>query len=199
VVGGDDAVSGDLVHLGDGHGTHFSLTVTRWTGLLFQRQARMQFPIRAACAIVLRELANCLYESGNYFAGPGERPAAANPGMAEAPAETFPAAGGRRLGRGRRVRRADRGKTRREPADGQRTHEDPAASRACASQEDQTMDVLQARRSGHQENEANDRGTSLTPEYFRTKGADSVGAGSTGKNEPRELSTVNPEKNKLRK
>src|SRR5260370_24792820 len=77
--------------------------------------------------------------------------------------------------------------------------EDPSASRARAGQTDQTMDVLQARRSGHQENEANDRGTSLTPEYFRTKGADSVGAGSTGKNEPRELSTVNPEKNKLRK
>src|SRR5229473_4094106 len=126
LMSGDDAVLSDLVDLDVGHGTHFSLTVACWTGLLFQRQARMQFPIRAARAIVLRELANCLYESGNYFAGPGERPAAANPGMAEAPAETFPAAGGWRLGRGRRVRRADRGKTRREPADGQRTHEDPA-------------------------------------------------------------------------
>jgi hypothetical protein len=199
LMGGDDAVSGDLVDLGDGHGTHFSLTVTRWTGLLFQRQARMQFPIHAASAIILRELANCLYEAGNYFAGAGERAPVANPGMAEAPAEAFPAAGGWRPCRGRRMRGADRGKTRREPADGQRAHEDPATSRPREGQAHQTVDVLQARRSEHKKSKADDRGTGIGGKYFRTKRAASVGAGSTGKNEPRDLSTVKPEKNKLPK
>jgi len=38
LVGGDDVVPG---YLCVGHWTQFPLTVTRWTGLLFQRQARM--------------------------------------------------------------------------------------------------------------------------------------------------------------
>src|SRR4029077_241752 len=118
----------------------------------------MEFPIRAASAIILRELANCLYEAGNCFAGVSERAPAANPGMAEAPAAAFPAAGGWRPRRGRRVRSADRGETRREPADGQRAHEDPAASRAGAGQAHQTMGVLQTRRSEHEKSEADDRG-----------------------------------------
>src|SRR5216684_4797401 len=119
--------------------------------------------------------------------------------MAEAPTEAFPAAGGWRPGRGRRLRGADRGKTRREPADRLRAHEDPAAGRDRARQAHQTVDVLQARRSEHKKNEADDRGTGMSRKYFRTRRAPSVGAGSTGKNEPRELSTANPKKGKLLK
>jgi hypothetical protein len=159
----------------------------------------MGFPIRAASAIILRELANCLYEGGNYFAGAGERAPAANPGMAEAPAAAFPAAGGWRPRRGWRVRSADRGETRSEPADGQRAHEDPAASRAGAGQAHQTMDVLQARRSEHKKNEADNRGTGLDRKYFRTKRRASAGTGSTGKIEPGELSTVDSLEDKLGK
>src|SRR6266851_3168739 len=100
------------------------------------------FQIQVSRAIILRELANCLYESGTGAAGPGERPPAANSGMAEAPAEAFSAAGGWGFGEGRRVRRAHRREARGEPADCQRAHEDPSASRARAGQTHQTMDVL---------------------------------------------------------
>src|SRR5260370_38701840 len=78
-------------------------------------------------------------------------------------------------------------------------HENPLASRASTGQAHQTVDVLQARRSEHKKSKADDRGTGIGGKYFRTKKAPSVGAGITGKNEPRELSTVKPEKNKLDK
>src|SRR5712692_919754 len=135
----------------------------------------MHFQVRVSSAIILRELANCLYEDRNCFASAGKRPPPANPRMAETPAKAFPAAGGRRSGRGWRLRRADRGKARREPADRQRTPEDPPASWARAGQAHQTVDVLQARRNEHQESEATDCPTRLDSKYFRTKRMSSVG------------------------
>jgi len=71
------------------------------------------------------------------------------------------------------------------------------ASRARAGQAHQTMDVLQARRNEDKKNEADDRGTRLGWEYFRTNKGEIGGSGSTGKNEPSGLSTENPVKNKL--
>ena len=58
----------------------------------------------------------------------------------------------------RRLRRADRRETRRQPADRQRASEDPVAGRIAELQADQAMDVLQARRSPHCEAETGHRG-----------------------------------------
>src|SRR5712692_11020096 len=135
----------------------------------------MHFQLRITSAIILSELANCLYEGRNCFASAGQRPPPANPRMAETPAQAFSPASGWRPRQGWRVRRADRGETRREPADRQRTPEDPPASWARAGQAHQTVDVLQARRNEHQESEATDCPTRLDSKYFRTKRMSSVG------------------------
>src|SRR5260370_30674965 len=78
LMNSDDAASSDMRA---GHSDHFPMTVIRWTGRLFQRKACTLFQSRAASAIILRELANCLYEDRNCFASAGQRPPAANPGM----------------------------------------------------------------------------------------------------------------------
>ena len=72
------------------------------------------------------------------------------------------------------------------------------ANRTCAGQADQTMDVLQTRRNGHKESEADDRETRLDRKYFRTNKMTAAGAGSTGENEPSGLSTESAVKNRLR-
>src|SRR5713226_355314 len=96
------------------------------------------FQIQVSRAIILRELANCLYESGTGPAGPGERPPPANPRLAEASAEALPPAGGWGPGGGRRLRRTHRRKAQGEPADRQRAYENPFAGRTRKSKAHQT-------------------------------------------------------------
>src|SRR5438874_3090126 len=94
-------------------------------------KARMRFPVGAAFAIILRELANCLYEDGIRSTRPGERTPAANPRLVEAPAQAFPAAGGWGSGRGWRLWCVDRREARGQPAHVQRASEDPPRGRTA--------------------------------------------------------------------
>src|SRR4051812_12042202 len=66
--------------------------------------------------------------------------------MAEGAAVSFSAAGRRRPRQGRSLRGPHRGETGNQPAHGQRAHAGPLAGRPRPRQEDQTVDVLQARR-----------------------------------------------------
>src|SRR5439155_23645762 len=129
-------------------------------------KARMRFPGCAAFAIILRELANCLYEDGIRSTRPGERTPAANPRLVEAPAQAFPAAGGWGSGRGWRLWCVDRREARGQPAHVQRASEDPPRGRTAKGQAHQTMDILQARRSQDKECQADHRATRLAAEVL---------------------------------
>src|SRR6476646_4739131 len=103
-----------------------------------------RLPAQLLGLTVIRHLANWQYgclrgRHRDSVAGACQRPASADPGMAEAPEGAFPGAGRRRSCRRRGVRGADRRKAGREPADRQRAPEGSVASPAAALQTRQAV------------------------------------------------------------
>src|SRR5208282_2937930 len=93
-------------------------------------------------ASILRELANCLYESRTCTRRTFQRKTPANSLLAKESAGALPAPGLRRSGQGRGVRRVYCQEDEGQPAHRKRTFEGFAARGAGARQAHQTVDVL---------------------------------------------------------
>ena len=102
----------------------------------------MCFPGSFSRAIILRELANCLYESRTSASRSFQHKKAANSRLAEESAGALPAAGLRRSGEGRGLRRVYCQEDARQPAHGQRTFENIAAGGADTREAHQAVDFL---------------------------------------------------------
>src|SRR5215472_5610528 len=104
----------------------------------------------------IRRLANLTYADLRRDQGPGQRPQAADPSLAQEPARALSRAGRRRPCARRSLWPAHRRKARRQPADRKRASESPHAGWVVAFQTGQAVDLLPARRRADRGDEKSD-------------------------------------------